>query len=105
MPANGRIAASAGLVILGGFAQMYVTIIGSQAYPLPLFPGFEVSSSFSDGVVNAYAPSLPEWLLGFGGFALVGVIVVLAIKWLGFVPARLDQFPPDSSPHDLAASH
>ena len=27
------------LVVLGGFAQMYVTIIGGQAYPLDLFPG------------------------------------------------------------------
>jgi len=82
-------------VIAGGMAQMYVTIIGSQAYPLQLFPGYQVSSSFNDGVVSAYTPSLPEWLLGFGGFAMVGVIVVLALKWLGFVPQRLDQFPPD----------
>jgi molybdopterin-containing oxidoreductase family membrane subunit len=104
---RGSHAAAAGaalLMVAGGMAQMYITIIGSQAYPLPLFPGFEVSSSFSDGVINAYTPSLLEWLLGFGGFALVGVIVVLALKWLGFVPTRLDQFPPDSSPHDLAAS-
>ena len=79
------------LVILGGMAQMYVTIIGSQAYPLVLFPGYQVSSSFGDGVVSAYAPSLPEWLLGLGGFAMVGVIVVLALKLLGFLPDRLDQ--------------
>jgi Ni/Fe-hydrogenase subunit HybB-like protein len=79
------------LVILGGMAQMYVTIIGSQAYPLVLFPGHQVSSSFGDGVVSAYAPSLPEWLLGLGGMALVGVIVVLALKLLGFLPERMDQ--------------
>ena len=85
------------LVIAGGMAQMYVTIIGSQAYPLQLFPGYQVSSSFGDGVVAAYSPSLPEWLLGFGGFAMTGVIVVLALKFLGFVPERLDQFPDDSA--------
>jgi len=79
------------LVILGGMAQMYVTIIGSQAYPLVLFPGHQVSSSFGDGVVSAYAPTLPEWLLGLGGFAMVGVIVVLALKLLGFLPERMDQ--------------
>jgi len=97
--------AAALMVIAGGMAQMYVTIIGSQAFPLQLFPGFEVSSSFYDGVVAAYTPSLLEWLLGLGGFAMAGVIVVLALKWLGFVPARLDQFPPDGAARDLAAHH
>lgn len=79
------------LVILGGMAQMYVTIIGSQAYPLVLFPGHQTSSSFGDGAVAAYAPSLPEWLLGFGGLALVGLIVVVALKFLDFLPARMDR--------------
>lgn len=85
-------------VILGGMAQLYVTIVGSQAWPLPLFPGYQVSSSFFDGVVNAYTPRLVEWLLGLGGFAMVGVIVLLALKWLPFLPERLDRFPPDHSP-------
>lgn len=83
-------------VIAGGLAQMYVTIIGSQAWPLQIFPGYEVSSSFADGVVGSYTPSLPEWLLGIGGIGITGVIVVLALKWLAFLPQRLDQFPPDS---------
>ncbi len=83
------------LVILGGMAQMYVTIIGSQAYPLEMFPGYVVSSSFGDGMVNAYQPSLSEWFLGFGSFALVGVMVLLALKWLAFVPERFDSFAPD----------
>lgn len=83
-------------VIAGGLAQMYVTIIGSQAYPLQIFPGYEVSSSFYDGVVGSYTPSLPEWLLGIGGMGMTGVIVVLALKWLAFLPQRLDQFPPDT---------
>lgn len=85
-----RIAASAVLVIAGGFAQMYVTIIGGQAFPLVLFPGRQVSSSFYDGVINAYSPSVPEWLLGFGGVAIAGLIVLLGLKFLGFLPERLD---------------
>ena len=85
-----RVAISAGLVILGGFAQMYVTIIGGQAFPLVIFPGKLVSSSFADGVVNTYSPSLPEWMLGFGGVAVVGLIVMVALKVMGFLPERLD---------------
>lgn len=85
-----RIAASAALVVGGAFAQMYVTIIGGQAFPLVLFPGRQVSSSFYDGVLNSYSPSLPEWLLGFAGVAIAGLIVMLALKVLGFLPERLD---------------
>lgn len=85
-----RVTACAALVVGGGFAQMYVTIIGGQAFPLVIFPGHQVSSSFSDGVINTYSPSLPEWLLGFGGIAIVGIIVMVALKVMGFLPERLD---------------
>ncbi len=87
---RGRVAASAGLVMVGGLAQMYVTIVGGQAFGLVLFPGYQVRSSFYDGVTANYASSLPEWLLGLGGVALVGLIVMLALRVLGFLPERLD---------------
>ena len=77
------------LVIIGGFAQVYVIVIGGQAYPLNLFPGMEESSSFYDGVVASYAPSLPEIGLGLGGVALTGLIVLFGIKVLRFLPATL----------------
>lgn len=77
------------LVIAGGFAQIYVIVIGGQSYPLNLFPGMEVSSSFGDGVVASYAPSLPEIGLGLGGVALTGLIVLLGIKVLRFLPSSL----------------
>ena len=84
------IALSAGMVVLGGLAQMYVTIIGGQAYPLVLFPGMQVSSSFYDGVVHGYNASVPEVMLGLGGVAIAGIIVVIAIKLLRFLPESLD---------------
>ena len=77
------------LVILGGFAQVYVIVIGGQAYPLNLFPGMEVSSSFSDGIISGYAPSLPEIGLGLGGVAMAGLIVLFGIKLLRFLPVSL----------------
>jgi len=85
------------LVIIGGLAQIYVIIIGGQAYPLVLFPGMEVSSSFSDGIINEYAPSLPEFLLGVGGVAIALLIVALAIKVLQFAPKSLAD--SDVDPH------
>lgn len=85
------------LIILGGLAQMYTIIIGGQAYPLVLFPGMEVSSSFYDGVVAEYSPALPEFLLGIGGFGIALIAVALAVKVLPFMPQQLDDASAD--PH------
>lgn len=74
------------LAVLGAMSQLYVTIIGGQAYPLVLFPGKEVSSTFYDGVVGQYSPSLPELLLGVGGVALAVLLVILATRILPFMP-------------------
>jgi Ni/Fe-hydrogenase subunit HybB-like protein len=84
----GVILASA-LVIVGGFAQVYVIVIGGQAFPLNMFPGMEVSSSFQDGVIASYAPSLPEIGLGLGGIAFAALIVLFGIKLLRFLPVSL----------------
>ena len=78
------------LIILGGVAQMYVTIIGAQAYPLDMFPGMVEKSSFFDGVVNSYNPSLPELLLGLGGVAIALLMTVFAVKVLRLLPESLD---------------
>ena len=51
------LAAACALVVLGGLAQMYVTLIGGQAYPQILFPGMVESSSFFDGEIHPYTPS------------------------------------------------
>jgi len=77
------------LVIVGGFAQVYVIVIGGQAYPLELFPGMQISSSFHDGVIAGYTPSLPEIGLGLGGVALAGLIVLFGVKLLRFLPVSL----------------
>ena len=74
------------LVILGAFSLLYVFIIGGQAFPLNIFPGFEVSSSFADGQVTAYYPSLYEFLLGFGGLAIAFLITTVSVRVLNFMP-------------------
>lgn len=93
---RGRIAVSAALVVLGGLAQMYVTIVGGQAFPLVLFPGRVVSSSFFDGAVGSYVPSLPEWLLGLAGLAVAALMVTVVLKFMGFLPERLDTLGEDA---------
>jgi molybdopterin-containing oxidoreductase family membrane subunit len=76
-------------VLAGGFALLYVIIIGGQVYPLELFPGMVVSSTFQDGIVVTYVPSLPEILLGVGGIGIALLAVVVAAKVLRFLPTDL----------------
>jgi len=86
---SGNMALASMLVIVGGFAQVYVIVIGGQAWPLTLFPGMQESSSFYDGAIAIYAPSVPEIALGLGGVALAGLVVLFGIKVLRFLPATL----------------
>jgi molybdopterin-containing oxidoreductase family membrane subunit len=83
------LAAAAACVIVGGLAQLYVLVIGGQAYPQLMFPEKEVASSFFDGVVAHYAPSLPEVALGVGGVALALALTAVALKVLPFLPKSL----------------
>jgi molybdopterin-containing oxidoreductase family membrane subunit len=85
------VGAACALVILGGLAQMYVTLIGGQAYPQILFPGMIESSSFFDGEIHPYSPSIPEILLSLGGIALAAAIAAVALRAVAMLPDRLDQ--------------
>jgi molybdopterin-containing oxidoreductase family membrane subunit len=87
------ILAACSLVIVGGVAAMYVIIIGSQAFPLEMFPGRTVlqfgAPGDVGGAVAPYAPSLPELLLGIGGVAVAMLIVSVGIRVLQFLPESL----------------
>ncbi|MDP7149924.1 MAG: polysulfide reductase NrfD [Paracoccaceae bacterium] len=89
----GSVSARAGLasvlVIIGGFAQLYVIVVGGQAYPLDTFPGYEVTSSFFDGEIASYTPSVYELALGVGGVAVALIATGLATKVLRILPTNL----------------
>jgi molybdopterin-containing oxidoreductase family membrane subunit len=74
------------LTIAGAFALLYVFIIGGQAWPLEIFPGYQASSTFGDGQITGYAPRLPEVLLGLGGIAIALLITVIGLRVLPFAP-------------------
>ncbi len=74
------------LFLIGGLAQMYVIIIGGQALPLKIFPGMDVSSSFFDGAIGRYVPSLPEALLGVSGISIAMLLTATALRLLPFLP-------------------
>jgi molybdopterin-containing oxidoreductase family membrane subunit len=96
---NNRVAlvTAAILAILGGFVQIYVILIGGQSYPLVLFPNSETSSTFADGVFNAYSATLPEYLLGIGGVGLALCMLVIGMKIFRLLPTTLADAKAD--PH------
>lgn len=98
------IAAACALVIVGGFAAMYVIIIGSQAYPQEMFPGYSVLQFGAPGDVGGrvapYSPSLPEFLLGVGGVGIALLITAVGVRVLQFLPESLSD--RDIDPHASA---
>ncbi len=86
---KGYLVSAALLVVIGGLAQVYVLIIGGQAFPLDLFPGYMVTSSFFDGAVAQYVPSAVEIVLGLGGLALALVVTLIGARVLPFMPAEV----------------
>jgi molybdopterin-containing oxidoreductase family membrane subunit len=88
------VTAASVLVIVGALCGLYVFIIGGEAFPIDIFPGMEVSSSFFDGQIGTYAPSLPEFLLGLGGIGVAFMITLVGIRVLKFLPED-DLVQPD----------
>ena len=82
----GAVSAAAALVIVGALCHLYVLIVGGQAFPMEIFPGMESTSSFYDGAVEHYTPSLPEILLSIGGFGIAFTIAIVGARALSVLP-------------------
>ena len=74
------------LLLIGGLCQIYVILIGGQAFPLDMFPGMEVTSSFQDGEVATYTPTLPEILLGISGISIAMLLSGIVMRVMPFLP-------------------
>ena len=87
---RGWTAIAAALVVVGGLSQLYGIIIGGQAAPLVIFPGKEIiEGALVAGEPAHYLASVPELLLGLGGVAVSGLILVIAVRVLRILPGRL----------------
>ena len=75
------------LILVGGVIQLYIIIVGGQAYPMEMFPGKEILEGY--GGIASYTPSLPETMLGVGGIAVALIAVTLLVKFLPFLPESL----------------
>jgi Ni/Fe-hydrogenase subunit HybB-like protein len=83
-------------VVAGAFAQLVVFIIGGQAFPLEIFPGYEATSSFRDGAIASYTPTALEVLLGLGGVAAAFLVTVIGVQVFEIVPDRVGPATTDA---------
>ncbi|MDO9242271.1 MAG: NrfD/PsrC family molybdoenzyme membrane anchor subunit [Rhodocyclaceae bacterium] len=83
---KGSVTAASYLTVAGGLCLLFVFIIGGQAYPMDMFPGMQVTSTFFDGKIDSYMPSLPEILLSVGGFAIAFTMTLVGVRVLRFMP-------------------
>jgi [DsrC]-trisulfide reductase subunit P len=88
------------LIILGGIFQLYIIIIGGQAYPIEMFKGYTISSSFSDGIIASYSPSIYEFLLGLSGMAIALFAILFSVKIFTLLPLSLSD--KVANPHNRA---
>jgi Ni/Fe-hydrogenase subunit HybB-like protein len=96
----GSICLAAELVLIGALCLLYVFIIGGQVFPLDIFPGMIVSSSFYDGLIDSYIPTTPEILLSLGGFGIAFTAITVGVRVFKFMPED-DIVALDSAGHML----
>ena len=79
---------ASGFVVVGVFLFVGFVLLAGQSYPLNMFPGYEISSAFQDGLEGTYSPSLVELLLGLGGIGISGLIYLLGIRFFRMLPKK-----------------
>jgi molybdopterin-containing oxidoreductase family membrane subunit len=85
------IATASVAVLIGGFFQIYVIVIGGQAFPMSIFPGKEVlESNFFDGMVAGYTPTFAEAALGVSGVAVALAMVAIGARVFKVFPETLE---------------
>jgi molybdopterin-containing oxidoreductase family membrane subunit len=85
------VAAASVMVLIGGFFQVYLIVIGGQVFPMTIFPGKEViESSFYDGVINSYVPTFAEGALGVAGIAIAMALVAVGARMFKVFPESLE---------------
>lgn len=79
---------AAGLHVFGVLGERMLFILPGQFLPIPIFPGYEITSSFGDGKVISYIPHLAEWTQFIGIFALLGLLYIMALRILPLLPVE-----------------
>jgi len=83
---------AASLVVIGIFGERFALVIPGTAYPLPFYPG-NIEGIW--GTTGLFPLRPMELLMSIGIFALMGLFLLLGLKYLALLPAeeRSEQAP------------
>jgi molybdopterin-containing oxidoreductase family membrane subunit len=81
---------AAAFSVVGEVSFVAHVLLAGQSYPFNMFPGYTMSSSFMDGQLAEYTPSVPEVFLGLGGVAIVGLCYLLGIRFFRLIPKKAE---------------
>jgi molybdopterin-containing oxidoreductase family membrane subunit len=84
----GWILGASALHVVGVLGERMLFILPGQVLEQPILPGYEISSSYGDGIVWSYIPQAVEWFQFVGIFAFLGMIFLLGIKILPLMPVE-----------------
>jgi len=74
------------LVVIGVLAERYIIVIPAQLFPMELFPGYEVTSTFQDGVLADFSIGPLAVIQALGVTALVSLMYLFGLKFLELLP-------------------
>jgi Ni/Fe-hydrogenase subunit HybB-like protein len=72
--------------VIGVIGERILFILPGQFLPVPIFPGYKLSSPFLDGQVVSYIPHLAEWFQFAGIFGFIALAYIIGIRVLPLLP-------------------
>jgi len=76
------------LVVLGVMCERYLIVIPGLEYPPEILPGMVITGTLAAEGIVTYSISFFEILQALGVLGLIGMIFVLGLKYLSFLPTE-----------------
>ena len=76
------------LHVIGVLAERMLFILPGQFLAVPIFPGYEFTSPFQDGVIASYIPHMAEVIQFVGIFAFIAFIYIMGLRMLPLLPVE-----------------
>ncbi len=76
------------LALLGGMSWLYIIVVAGQAFPQPVLLDAWLESTYYDGQLAYYTPSLTEWAIVVGGIAFAVSILFFSIVHSKILPTQ-----------------
>jgi Ni/Fe-hydrogenase subunit HybB-like protein len=74
--------------IIGVIGERMLFILPGQFLPVPIFPGYRLTSPFLDGQIVTYFPHVAEWVQYIGIFGFIALVYIVGISMLPLLPVE-----------------